>query len=94
MIRTEKIYKVPAGGVITVRSEMGEPIHKVANGGVRLWWVSIRILIPKCFQLTRLQYRTELGRKIFSGDKAKRLVELKKQPDYTIRRLNTNFRKT
>ncbi|KAL9947011.1 hypothetical protein D7B24_008910 [Verticillium nonalfalfae] len=33
----EKTYKGPAGGVITVRSEMGEPIHKLATRGVVLW---------------------------------------------------------
>ncbi|MCJ1317053.1 beta subunit of fatty acid synthetase [Xylographa vitiligo] len=33
----EKTYKGPAGGVITVRSEMGEPIHKLATRGVRFW---------------------------------------------------------
>ena len=33
----EKTYKKPAGGVITVRSEMGEPIHKLATRGVRFW---------------------------------------------------------
>ncbi|KAI8973281.1 fatty acid synthase [Mycotypha africana] len=33
----EKTYKGPAGGIITVRSELGEPIHKVATRGVRLW---------------------------------------------------------
>ena len=33
----EKTYKGPAGGVITVRSEMGEPIHKLATRGVKLW---------------------------------------------------------
>ncbi|KAF1805804.1 fatty acid synthase [Mucor lusitanicus] len=33
----EKTYKGPAGGIITVLSEMGEPIHKVATRGVRLW---------------------------------------------------------
>ena len=30
-------YGGPAGGVITVRSEMGEPIHKLANRAVILW---------------------------------------------------------
>ena len=30
-------YSGPAGGVITVRSEMGEPIHKIANRAVMLW---------------------------------------------------------
>ena len=33
----EKTYKGPVGGVITVRSEMGEPIHKLATRGVKLW---------------------------------------------------------
>ncbi|KAI7907575.1 fatty acid synthase [Cokeromyces recurvatus] len=33
----EKTYKVPAGGVLTVLSELGEPIHKIATRGVRLW---------------------------------------------------------
>ncbi|ORX59428.1 fatty acid synthase [Hesseltinella vesiculosa] len=33
----EKTYKGPAGGIMTVRSELGEPIHKVATRGVRLW---------------------------------------------------------
>ena len=33
----EKSYKGPVGGVITVRSEMGEPIHKLATRGVKFW---------------------------------------------------------
>lgn len=33
----EKTYKVPTGGVITVNSEMGEPIHKLATRGVLFW---------------------------------------------------------
>ncbi|KAI9689976.1 MAG: beta subunit of fatty acid synthetase [Bathelium mastoideum] len=33
----EKTYKGPGGGIITVRSEMGEPIHKLATRGVRFW---------------------------------------------------------
>ncbi|KAK5680524.1 beta subunit of fatty acid synthetase [Elasticomyces elasticus] len=33
----EKTYKGPAGGVITVRSEMGEPIHKLATRGILFW---------------------------------------------------------
>lgn len=33
----EGTYKKPTGGIITVRSEMGEPIHKVATRGVQLW---------------------------------------------------------
>ena len=33
----ERTYKEAAGGVITVRSEMGEPIHKLATRGVKFW---------------------------------------------------------
>ncbi|KAA0166660.1 hypothetical protein FNF28_03034 [Cafeteria roenbergensis] len=33
----ESSYEADAGGVITVKSELGEPIHKVANRGIRLW---------------------------------------------------------
>ncbi|PYH86092.1 fatty acid synthase beta subunit [Aspergillus uvarum CBS 121591] len=33
----EQTYKRAAGGVITVKSEMGEPIHKLATRGVLLW---------------------------------------------------------
>ncbi|KAJ2708293.1 fatty acid synthase alpha subunit Lsd1 [Coemansia sp. IMI 203386] len=33
----EKTYKGPAGGIVTVLSEMGEPIHKIANRGMMLW---------------------------------------------------------
>ncbi|KAL7620270.1 beta subunit of fatty acid synthetase [Parahypoxylon ruwenzoriense] len=35
----EKTYRKPAGGggIITVRSEMGEPIHKLATRGVIFW---------------------------------------------------------
>lgn len=33
----EMTYKKPTGGIITVRSEMGEPIHKLATRGVMLW---------------------------------------------------------
>jgi fatty acid synthase subunit beta len=33
----EKSYEGAVGGVITVKSEMGEPIHKLATRGVLLW---------------------------------------------------------
>ncbi|KAK5661256.1 hypothetical protein OQA88_11150 [Cercophora sp. LCS_1] len=69
----EKTYKGPAGGVITVRSEMGEPIHKLATRGVLFW--------------------AEMDQKIFSLPKEKRLVELKKNKDYIIKKLNDDFQK-
>lgn len=33
----QQTYKKPTGGIITVRSEMGEPIHKIATRGVMFW---------------------------------------------------------
>ncbi|KAF9768132.1 hypothetical protein IL306_014601, partial [Fusarium sp. DS 682] len=33
----EETYQNPAGGIISVISEMGEPIHKIATRAVRLW---------------------------------------------------------
>ena len=33
----EKSYDREIGGVVTVRSEMGQPIHKIANRGVLFW---------------------------------------------------------
>ncbi|KAF2396134.1 beta subunit of fatty acid synthase [Trichodelitschia bisporula] len=69
----EQTYKGPAGGVITVRSEMGEPIHKLATRGVIFW--------------------AEMDKKIFSLDKAKRLVELEKNRDYIIKKLNDDYQK-
>lgn len=33
----EDSYTKPAGGILTVTSEMGEPIHKIATRGVKLW---------------------------------------------------------
>ncbi|KAJ7082279.1 hypothetical protein B0H15DRAFT_803366 [Mycena belliarum] len=33
----EGTYVKPTGGILTVRSELGEPIHKVATRGVKLW---------------------------------------------------------
>ncbi|ORY41089.1 fatty acid synthase [Rhizoclosmatium globosum] len=33
----EKTYKGPTGGIVTVKSELGEPIHKIANRGVMFW---------------------------------------------------------
>jgi len=33
----ENTYKGPTGGVVTVKSELGEPIHKLATRGVLLW---------------------------------------------------------
>ncbi|KAL9056394.1 MAG: hypothetical protein Q9162_002985 [Coniocarpon cinnabarinum] len=52
----EKTYKGPAGGVITVRSEMGEPIHKLATRGVQFW----AEMDQKIFSLDRKKRLPEL----------------------------------
>ncbi|KAK2463415.1 hypothetical protein APHAL10511_004501 [Amanita phalloides] len=36
-IKWEGTYDRPTGGILTVKSELGEPIHKVANRAVKLW---------------------------------------------------------
>ncbi|KAG0684342.1 beta subunit of fatty acid synthetase [Pichia californica] len=33
----EQTYKKPTGGILTVKSEMGEPIHKIATRAVKFW---------------------------------------------------------
>ncbi|KAI9088332.1 hypothetical protein DFS34DRAFT_701418 [Phlyctochytrium arcticum] len=33
----ERTYKGEIGGILTVKSELGEPIHKIANRGVHFW---------------------------------------------------------
>ena len=33
----EGTYDKPTGGILTVKSELGEPIHKIATRGVKLW---------------------------------------------------------
>ncbi|KAF8314904.1 hypothetical protein DL93DRAFT_2166952, partial [Clavulina sp. PMI_390] len=33
----ENTYKGDTGGILTVQSELGEPIHKIANRSVKLW---------------------------------------------------------
>ncbi|RPA81809.1 fatty acid synthase beta subunit dehydratase [Ascobolus immersus RN42] len=70
----ENTYTKPTGGIISVLSEMGEPIHKLATRGVLFW--------------------AEMDQKIFSLDKKRRLLELEKNRDYIITRLNKDFQKT
>ena len=36
-VQWEGTYDKPTGGILTVRSELGEPIHKIATRGVKLW---------------------------------------------------------
>ena len=59
----EQSYTAPVGGVITVKSEMGEPIHKLATRGVLLW----RELDAKIFSINDRTQRLEklLGMKLY-----------------------------
>ncbi|KAI1378777.1 fatty acid synthase beta subunit [Hypoxylon crocopeplum] len=57
----EKTYQKPAGGggIITVRSEMGEPIHKLATRGVVFW----AEMDQKIFSLPKEKRISELKKK-------------------------------
>ena len=67
-------YDRSTGGVLTVQSEMGQPIHKLATRGALFWH--------------------ELDKNIFSiRDASKRLVEIRKNRQYIIERLNRDFQK-
>jgi fatty acid synthase subunit beta len=59
----EQSYTSPVGGIITVKSEMGEPIHKLATRGVLLW----RELDVKVFSISDRTRRLEklLGMKSY-----------------------------
>ena len=52
----EKTYQKPTGGVITVLSEMGEPIHKLATRGVLFW----QEMDQKIFKLDKAKRVPEL----------------------------------
>ncbi|ETN41093.1 uncharacterized protein HMPREF1541_03028 [Cyphellophora europaea CBS 101466] len=51
----EQSYNKPTGGIINVRSEMGEPIHKIATRGVLLW----REMDEKIFSISDKPKRLE-----------------------------------
>lgn len=55
----EQTYDGVAGGVITVRSEMGEPIHKLATRGVLFWAEMDRTI----FSLDKAKRLVELSKK-------------------------------
>ncbi|KAF2280045.1 beta subunit of fatty acid synthase [Westerdykella ornata] len=55
----EKTYKGPAGGVVTVMSEMGEPIHKLATRGVLFW----KEMDDKIFSLSKPKMVEQLKKK-------------------------------
>ena len=57
--RWQETYKGAAGGIITVNSELGQPIHKVATRGVLLWAELDKTLfsLPKSKQIVELKRR-------------------------------------
>ena len=57
----EQTYKRSTGGVLTVMSEMGEPIHKLATRGVQLWSEMDRTIfnLKKTDLMKHLQKRRE-----------------------------------
>jgi fatty acid synthase subunit beta len=58
-VQWEKTYRGSHGGILTVRSEMGEPIHKIATRGVKLW----AELDSTIFSLDRSKRVAELQRR-------------------------------
>ncbi|KAL3429416.1 acyl transferase domain-containing protein [Aspergillus tetrazonus] len=76
----EGTYKKPTGGIITVRSEMGEPIHKIATRGVMLSPELDRDIfsLPRDQQKAALLARKEYYIKRLNEDSQKnvRLVDL------------------
>jgi fatty acid synthase subunit beta, fungi type len=52
-------YKRPVGGIVTVQSEMGQPIHKIASRGVLFWKEMDETIfsLPRAKQLEAIQKR-------------------------------------
>lgn len=57
--RWHETYTRPTGGILTVTSEMGQPIHKIATRGVELW----HELDKTIFSLDRAKQLPELQRR-------------------------------
>lgn len=57
----EGTYQRETGGILTVRSELGEPIHKIATRGVKLWkeFEETVFALPKEKRAEWLQQRRE-----------------------------------
>nr|AGQ43602.1 HC-toxin fatty acid synthase beta subunit [Alternaria jesenskae] len=84
----ERTYEGAAGGIITVRSEMGQPIHKIATRGVQFWAEMDRMIfnLPKEKRIAELQkHRSFIIRRLnddfqkpwFGRDSADQAVELR-----------------
>jgi fatty acid synthase subunit alpha len=76
----EGTFNKPTGGILTVRSELGEPIHKVARRGVKLWkeFEDTVFNLPKEKRVTWLaEHRGEVIKKL-NADFAKPWFRWKK----------------
>lgn len=56
-----KSYSQPIGGILTVQSEMGQPIHKIATRGVLFWKEMDDIIfsLPRAKQLDAIKVRKD-----------------------------------
>jgi fatty acid synthase subunit alpha len=63
----EGTYSKPTGGILTVCSKLGEPIHKIATRGVKLWKefdnTVFKLPKEKCIQWL-VRHRAEVIRKL------------------------------
>jgi len=64
--RWEGTYKHPTGGILTVISEMGEPIHKIATRAVKLWFELDKTVFSIQDKSKRLKALQERKRHIIS----------------------------
>ncbi|RAL03127.1 beta subunit of fatty acid synthase [Aspergillus ibericus CBS 121593] len=63
----DQTYTRPTGGVLTVRSEMGEPIHKIATRGVRFWAEMDRTVFSIADKKARVAFLKENKNRIIDG---------------------------
>ncbi|RAH54459.1 malonyl CoA-acyl carrier protein transacylase [Aspergillus piperis CBS 112811] len=63
----DQTYTRPTGGIITVRSEMGEPIHKIATRGVLFWDEMDRTVFSIADKKARVAFLQENKKRIIDG---------------------------
>ncbi|PWY87433.1 beta subunit of fatty acid synthase [Aspergillus heteromorphus CBS 117.55] len=63
----DQTYTRPTGGIITVRSEMGEPIHKIATRGVLFWAEMDRTVFSIADKTARVAFLQENRQRVIDG---------------------------
>ncbi|OJJ69732.1 hypothetical protein ASPBRDRAFT_198373 [Aspergillus brasiliensis CBS 101740] len=63
----DQTYTRPTGGIITVRSEMGEPIHKIATRGVLFWAEMDQTVFSIADKKARVAFLQENKKRIIDG---------------------------